>query len=334
MKESVEIFLCYAREDEALWQGLAKQLRGLQRQGLIDVWYDRKIAPGSDWEHEIGSHLNTADIILLLVSSDFIDSDYCYGIEMKRAIERHERGEAHVIPIILRHVYWERTPFGKLQALPKDAKPATDPSWHTLDIAFYDIAEGIREAAEALLEERRKAEALLEEKRRRVEALLEEKRKQEYLLLKQRFDEAYTADDSEAILAAYGNIQRSSHRDSFSFSSVALQRIDLALRNKQFGPLKQVLPPNKKPDEPKVRFGYLKLTAADKTDVGEQAEQNEDCVYKRIENSNEGNVGLFIVADGIGESKAGEVASKLAVETIRKTLDSFFKSLPEQPHIK
>jgi len=79
---------------------------------------------------------------------------------------------------------------------------------------------------------------------------------------------------------------------------------------------------------------HLKLTAADKSDVGKQREQNEDCAYKRIESSEDGDLGLFVVADGMGGYKAGEVASRLAIETIRKTLDSFFKPLPEQPTIK
>src|SRR2546425_2181197 len=79
---------------------------------------------------------------------------------------------------------------------------------------------------------------------------------------------------------------------------------------------------------------HLKLTAADKTDVGKQREQNEDCAYKRIESSEEGDRGLFIVADGMGGYQAGEVASRLAVETISKAMDSFFKPLPDQPTIK
>jgi integrase len=143
----LEIFFCYAREDEELRQGLEKQLRALRRQGIIDIWYDREISPGKEWEVEIDKHLKSADIILLLVSSDFMDSDYCYGIELRRAMQRHERGEAVVIPIILRPVYWQGAPFGKLQALPTDGKPVIDPSWHYLDRAFYDIAEGIRTVA-------------------------------------------------------------------------------------------------------------------------------------------------------------------------------------------
>ncbi len=79
---------------------------------------------------------------------------------------------------------------------------------------------------------------------------------------------------------------------------------------------------------------HLRLTAADKSDVGKQRDQNEDCAYKRIESSEEGDRGLFIVADGMGGYKAGEVASKLAVETISQNLDTFFKPIADQPTIK
>ena len=146
----IEIFFCYAREDDILRQGLEKQLRALRRQELIDVWHDRDIRAGMEWEREIDKHLNTAKIILLLVSPDFMDSDYCYSIEMQRAMERHERGEAIVIPIILRPVYWKKAPFGKLQGLPTDGMPVMSSSWHNLDEAFFNVAEGIRKAVEEI----------------------------------------------------------------------------------------------------------------------------------------------------------------------------------------
>lgn len=151
MSRSIEIFLCYAREDEPLRQGLEKHLRVLQRQGIIDIWHDRNISAGTEWERKIDSHLSTARIILLLVSPDFLDSDYCYSIEMKRAMERHEKEKACVIPIILRHVYWSKTPFGKLQALPTDGKPIVSSMWHSQDEALYDAAEGIRLAVEEMV---------------------------------------------------------------------------------------------------------------------------------------------------------------------------------------
>src|SRR5947209_5495475 len=98
----VKIFCCYAHEDEAYLNKLKTQLSPLRRQGLIDVWHDRDIKAGASWESEIDQHLNAAQIILLLVSPDFINSDYCFGIEMKRALERRKLGEATVIPVILR----------------------------------------------------------------------------------------------------------------------------------------------------------------------------------------------------------------------------------------
>jgi hypothetical protein len=138
----IKVIFSYSHRDENLRDELAKHLSILKWQGVITEWYDRKIIPGSEWEDEISNHLNTAQIILLLISSDFLASTYCYGIEMKRALERHALGEAIVIPVILRDVDWEGAPFAELQALPKDAKPVT--SWTNTDEAFADITRGIR----------------------------------------------------------------------------------------------------------------------------------------------------------------------------------------------
>jgi hypothetical protein len=129
----VEIFFCYARKDQQLLNELKAHLIPLQRQGHITIWADTDIGAGTEWEKEIEKHLDTADIILLLVSSDFMNSDYCYSIEMKRALERHERNEVRVIPVILRHVYWQEAPFGRLQALPKDGLPVTSHNWHSIE---------------------------------------------------------------------------------------------------------------------------------------------------------------------------------------------------------
>ena len=126
MISTIEIFCCYAREDQELLRNLQKHLMPLQRQGLITIWSDTDINAGATWEEEIDKHLNTAHIILLLVSPDFMASEYCYSKEMKQAMQRHERGEARVIPIILRPTYWKGAPFDKLQALPANARPVTD----------------------------------------------------------------------------------------------------------------------------------------------------------------------------------------------------------------
>ena len=143
--EAFEIFYSYAHKDEKLRTELNKHLFNLKRQNLIVEWYDRDISAGNEWEHEIDIHLNTAHIILLLISPDFLASDYCYSIEMKRALERHEAGEAYVIPIILRPCLWRISPLAKLQALPRDGEPIIGPGWRNQDEAFFDVAEGIIE---------------------------------------------------------------------------------------------------------------------------------------------------------------------------------------------
>jgi hypothetical protein len=150
MAFNIEIFLCYAREDELLCKELVTHLGALKRQGFFDLWYDREISAGTEYEQEIDKHLNTAQIILLLVSQYFMNSNYCYLIEMQRAIERHEHGDARVIPVLLRPVYFQRAPFAKLMPLPTNKKPITDSIWHSLDEAFFDVAEGIRKAAEEI----------------------------------------------------------------------------------------------------------------------------------------------------------------------------------------
>jgi len=145
-----KLFFCYAHEDEPLLNELKHHLEALRRQGLIEIWCDRNISAGVEWGKEIDVHLNSAQIILLLISHYFIASDYCYSIEMKRAMERHEQGEARVIPIILRHVDFQGTPFSKLQALPTNAIPVKSKSWSDQDEAFYNVAEGIRKVVEQL----------------------------------------------------------------------------------------------------------------------------------------------------------------------------------------
>jgi hypothetical protein len=146
----VELFLSYSHKDEKLRQELIKHLNILKHQKIITDWHDRKILPGSDWNNEINEHLNTANLILLLVSADFLSSDYCYNIEMRRAMERHQSGEAQVVPIIIRDVDWKGAPFGKLQALPTDGVPVSSAQWKNRDEAFTNIAKGIRLVIDSL----------------------------------------------------------------------------------------------------------------------------------------------------------------------------------------
>jgi hypothetical protein len=144
----ISVFFSYAHEDESLRDELAKHLKILERQGVITTWYDRDITAGKEWAGQIDERMESAQIILLLVSADFLASDYCWDVEMKRALERHELGEACVIPIILREVDWYAAPFAKLQACPKNAEPVT--SRTNRDQAFTDIARAIRKVVENL----------------------------------------------------------------------------------------------------------------------------------------------------------------------------------------
>src|SRR5436305_3219383 len=121
-RKPVNVFLSYAKEDEGLLRELEKHLSILKREGLISTWYDRQLLPGTNWAKAMDERLEQASIILLLVSPDFFSSDYCYQKEMKRALERHETGQARVVPILVRPVSWNVAPFAHLQALPMNAR--------------------------------------------------------------------------------------------------------------------------------------------------------------------------------------------------------------------
>ncbi len=144
----LELFISYSHKDDEFRKDLDTHLSTLKRQGVIDAWHDRRIAPGTEWADDIALHLESAQIILLLISADFIASNYCYDKEMTRALERHERREARVIPIILRPCDWQTAEFSKLQALPQDAKPIT--TWANRDEAFLNVALGIRRVVQEM----------------------------------------------------------------------------------------------------------------------------------------------------------------------------------------
>src|SRR5450755_2137960 len=146
--EPVSMFISYAHEDEPLRKELEKHLSLLQRQGLVSTWQDRRIMAGTDWAQEINEHLKSASIILLLISADFLASDYCYSIEMQCALDRDKASQARVIPIALRPCDWKGAPFAHLQALPTDARPLT--RWPDRDEAWTDVVAGVRRVIEAL----------------------------------------------------------------------------------------------------------------------------------------------------------------------------------------
>ena len=151
MADAVRIFISYAHEDDDLRERLRAHLSQLERDGLVEAWDDREIPAGSEWEDRIDERLEDDDIILLLVSADFIHSDFCYGKEMKRAIERHKAKDdrAIVIPVILRKCDWKTAPFGSFQALPRDGKPISE--WKTEDDYFEAVATGLRKRIQQLV---------------------------------------------------------------------------------------------------------------------------------------------------------------------------------------
>jgi tetratricopeptide (TPR) repeat protein len=141
----IHIFLSFADEDRAFRKVLEKHLSALQRTRLIDDWHEYEIPPGREWQRVSGERLNQADIILLFITPDFVASHYCYSVEVKQALERHEAGTAHVIPILFRPTFWQDLPFARLQGLPtskrEGVKPVTE--WRNKDKAYVDIVTGI-----------------------------------------------------------------------------------------------------------------------------------------------------------------------------------------------
>ena len=134
------------------WSPCRKHLEPLKRLGLIEAWHDRKLKAGDEWDKSISSNLESADVILLLVSIDFINSKYCYDREMYRALERHNEGRAVVIPVILRDCLWQTAEFANLQAVPQDGKPVC--SWSDRDEALTKVAQSIRQRVETIIASR------------------------------------------------------------------------------------------------------------------------------------------------------------------------------------
>jgi hypothetical protein len=147
-KLPINVFISYSHKDEDLREELDVHLALLKRQGKILAWQDRAIEAGTEWDAEIKRQLEEAQVILLLISPRFIASNYCYDLEMQRAVQRHNEGAARAIPIILKPCDWQNSPFSKLQALPKDAKPIT--KWDDKDEAFLNVVQGVRQVVEGL----------------------------------------------------------------------------------------------------------------------------------------------------------------------------------------
>jgi hypothetical protein len=142
MPTPIKIFLSYSHRDEDIKSELDIHFSPLKRSGKVQVWNDRDISAGEEWNAEIMKELEEANIILLLVSANFIASNYIWEKELSRAMQRHERGEARVIPIFAKECVFEDMPFAKLQGLPKNAKPIA--TFTDRDVAYTEIVKAIR----------------------------------------------------------------------------------------------------------------------------------------------------------------------------------------------
>ncbi len=148
MQIPLKVMLSYAHEDEELKNRLDVHLTALKRSGRIETWSDRKIMPGTEWDSTIKNEMNTADIILLLISADFLASEYIWKIELTKAMERHRNKASVVIPIFLRPCDWKEMPFAVLQGLPKDSVPVTE--FEDRELAFLNIATGLRKVVDSV----------------------------------------------------------------------------------------------------------------------------------------------------------------------------------------
>lgn len=152
---SAKVFCSYSHKDEPFRQEFEAHVALMRRRGWISMWHDRKILSGDDWAGEIDSNLNLADIVTLLVSADFLNSDYCYDKETAIAMKRREKEGTLVIPVIVRPCDWHDAPFGALQAIPQDGKAVS--SWPDRDEAWTDVAQRFKLAVRLVIERLRKA---------------------------------------------------------------------------------------------------------------------------------------------------------------------------------
>lgn len=138
------MFISYSHKDEEYKDALLEHMASLRRTGEVEEWHDRKIEPGKNWKNEISQHLHNSTIIIFLISASFINSDYCVEVEAKTAFEKHLKGEALLIPIVIRPTHWNDSEFANIQSLPKDSKPVT--TWENADMAWLDVVQGIKVA--------------------------------------------------------------------------------------------------------------------------------------------------------------------------------------------
>jgi hypothetical protein len=145
----LRLFLSYAHEDATVADDLRRHLAPLRHERIIVDWYDRDLVAGSDWDDSIKAKLESADLVVVLVSADFLASSYAYGVELARAMELHRSGTLRLVPVIVRNCRWQRLPLATLHVLPQDGRPID--AWDRRDDAFVSVVVGIEAAARVLL---------------------------------------------------------------------------------------------------------------------------------------------------------------------------------------
>jgi len=168
----LKVFISYSHKDEKYKDLLIAHLAPLKRRKIIKEWHDRELIPGQEWDKRINKELLDSDLILLLVSADFLASNYCYDFEIKKAIERHNLGEAMILPIILRPCDWKDLPFSKIQGLPKNAKPLS--TWTNIDEGFLSVVEGIKSSVQNFKKNKIKEKSKVENKSKEKQSLISE----------------------------------------------------------------------------------------------------------------------------------------------------------------
>ena len=212
----LKIFFSYSHKDESFCIDLQKHLKPLKRADLISHWYDRELKAGDNWDENIKLNLLTADIVLFLVSPDFLNSEYIYENEIKLAVERHKNAQSLVVPIMLRKCDIEYTPFKDIQGLPTDLEPINSNKWYTVDDAYFNVVEGLKKI---IHRERNKREVLFSEEYEWKKAI-EKNTIESYLLylenskLKTKFDD---------VIKRVNQLKVDKYRDEFEFTNIELQ---------------------------------------------------------------------------------------------------------------
>ena len=148
-RQALHLFFSFVKQDQSYLDEIEKGLTMLKRQGYISIWDERMISAGAEWRREVEEHLDLADIILLLISQDYLNSDFSYEIELKRAMERYNAGGVRIIPILINPCDWKQSPFSQLQVLPKNLKSVSE--WQDQQAAIRDIVKNVQIAVEEIL---------------------------------------------------------------------------------------------------------------------------------------------------------------------------------------